>query len=186
MGRNGWAAYSDKMIYSSKEDSLLLERAVKRESKGKVVLDMGAGSGMQSEAAIKSGAKFVLACDINSGFLKEIKDSRIKKAVSDLFSKIKGKFDLIIFNPPYLPRDEREDRQSALSTTGGRLGDEIILRFLREVKNHLSKNGKILIVISSLTPKDRIMNILKNKKLKKKTLLKEKLFMEELEVWEIK
>ena len=33
----------------------------------------------------------------------------------DLFSKIKGKFDLIIFNPPYLPLDELEDLDYQIS-----------------------------------------------------------------------
>jgi release factor glutamine methyltransferase len=50
-----------------------------------------------------------------------------------------------------LPDDPIEPEDSKLSTTGGIEGPEIIARFLKEAKDHLNKNGKILLIISSLT-----------------------------------
>lgn len=173
------------MIYQPLEDSYLLEKEVKKRAKGKNVLDVGCGSGIQALAALKSGAKEVLAVDTDEESVKFCKSKGINCVKSNLFSKIKKgkKFDLIIFNPPYLPEDEREDSESSLATSGGKKGDEIIVRFLKEVGNNLEEDGEILLVVSSLTPSARIEKVLKEKKLKKKVVTSEKFFMEKLEVW---
>ncbi len=173
------------MIYSPREDSFLLEIEVKKYAKDKTVLDMGSGSGIQAKAALSSGAKSILAADIDAGAIKELKKQKIPAVQSDLFSKIKGKFDLIIFNPPYLPEDKREDKESQLATAGGRHGDEIILRFIRYAKSHLTKDGIILMVISSLTPQKKILALLKRQKLNHQILSSERFFFETLEVWKI-
>ena len=92
---------------------------------------------------------------------------------------------VIIFNPPYLPEDKREDAESARNTSGGKRGDEIILRFLKDAGKHLNTNGAILLIVSSLTPKNRILSVLRRKDLKKKIITEKKIFMESLEVWKI-
>ena len=174
------------MIYQPAEDSYLLEKQVKRFASSKTFLDMGAGTGIQSKAAIKSGASSVLAADINQESIKYLKKQNISTIKSNLFSNIKSNFDLIAFNPPYLPKDKREPPASQLATTGGKHGDEVILRFLKQAPLRLNKNGIILLVISSLTPKTRILQLLKKLKLKKQILSSKKLFMEKLDVWKIK
>lgn len=179
------------MIYRPAEDSYLLEKEVKLLAKNKSVLDIGSGSGIQALAALSSGASSVTASDINPEVVKHLnklkKDNKnIKVIQSDLFSKIEGKFDLIVFNPPYLPEDEREDEESALTTTGGKNGDEIILEFLNQSVNHLNKNGMILLLVSSLTPKLRINNLLINLGLDHEVLSSEVIFFESLDVWLIK
>lgn len=173
------------MIYQPSDDSYLLEKYVSNFAKGKKVLDMGSGSGIQALSAINSNASSVLAADINPESIKFLKDRGITAIKSNLFSNIKGKFDLIIFNPPYLPQDSREDKASQLATTGGKNGDEIILRFLKNVKSHLNDGGIILLLLSSLTPREKIDSILNKNKLKKEILGKKKLFMESLEVWKL-
>lgn len=164
------------MIYESSDDSFLLLKYVKDYAKGKV-LDLGTGSGILAKEALKY-TKDVLASDILNLNFKDIKFIK-----SDLFENIKGKFNFIIFNPPYLPKDKREDLESALSTTGGKYGYEIIERFLNELKKHLKKNGKCLIVFSSLTNKNKIDKLIKKNKLKFECLEKKKLFFEELYVY---
>ncbi len=173
------------MIYSPSEDSYLLEEEVVKYSRGKKVLDVGSGSGIQAETALKNGANSVLAVDINLEAVKLLKVKGIRAVKSDLFSNVKTKFDLIVFNPPYLPEDEREDSESSLITSGGKKGDEIILRFLKSVKKYMNKDGIILIVISSLTLQKRILKILKEKKLIRKIVAMKKVFMEELQIWKI-
>jgi len=96
-----------------------------------------------------------------------------------LFEKIKSKFPLIIFNPPYLPEDSQEPKESRIATTGGKKGSEIINKFLQQAKKHLNPDGKIFLITSSLTRKINWQNY------KKELLGKKKLFMEELCVWEI-
>lgn len=173
------------MIYSPSEDSFLILEQVKKYSKNKVVLDMGSGSGILAQSAKTSGAKSVLACDINNESVKYLNSIGIKAVKSNLFSKIKGKFDLIIFNPPYLPRDLREDKESALATTGGKIGDEILLKFIKKATSYLNKEGIILILVSSLTPMNRIDKLIEKSKLKKQLLSSKKIFFEELYVMKL-
>ena len=178
-------------IYQPSEDSYLLSEVLKQYCKKKSVLDMGSGSGILAETAIKAKAKSVLAVDINSESIKLLsskfkKNKKIKIIKSNLFSKIpkNKKFDIIVFNPPYLPLDKREPLDSRKATTGGKKGDEIILRFLKQAK-HLSKDGLILLLTSSLTPEERIIHLLKSLKLNRALLSQKKLFMETLFVWKI-
>lgn len=173
------------MIYEPREDSLLLKKYVKKLSRNKSFLDIGSGSGILAETAIKAKAKLVLASDIDPESVKLLKQKNIKAVKSDLFANIKEKFDLIVFNPPYLLKDEREDKESKRVTTGGKKGDEIILKFLKQAPKHLNKNGKILLIISSLTPKNRINHLLKNQNLKRKILEAQSFFFEKIECWEI-
>jgi len=174
------------MIYTPREDSFLLEKEVKKYAKEKSFLDLGAGSGIQAKAALSAKAKSILCADVNEEALIELKSQGFKTRKSNLFSKIKEKFDLIAFNPPYLPEDKREDKKSALATTGGKKGDEITAKFLKNVKKHLNKNGIILLLLSSLTPKERILKIIKKNSFNHKVLSSQKFFFEILEVWEIK
>lgn len=175
------------MIYEPREDSYLLEEQVKKYSKEKSFLDMGAANGIQSLSALKAGAKSILAVDIQLEVTKFLKNKGISTIQSDIFSNIKEnqKFDLIAFNPPYLPKDKKEDKESSIITSGGKKGDEIILRFLKQAPKHLNKNGKILTVISSLTPRHRIEILLRKLNLRKNILSQQDLFMEKLEVWEV-
>jgi release factor glutamine methyltransferase len=152
-------------IYEPQEDSFLLREQVIKYSKGKV-LDIGTGSGIQAIAAAKK-ADEVLAVDIDS-YAVEFADSHAKGAginnirfrKSDLFSKVKGKFNLIIFNPPYLPEEKGEEKSVAKKISGGKKGYEIIERFFSETNAHLEDKGKILIVFSSLTNKDKVDEII--------------------------
>jgi len=175
------------MIYTPREDSYLIENQVKKYAKDKSFLDIGTGSGILALSAQSFGAKSVLASDINQESVNSVNKLKLPIQViqSDLFSNIRGKFDLIAFNPPYLPKDENEDEKSALSTSGGKLGDELVLRFLNNAGNRLASNGNILLLLSSLTPRERIISTLKNKHLNYEILDKQKLFMESLEVWKI-
>ena len=65
------------MIYEPKEDSFLLEKAVKKYAKSKSILDMGSGSGVQAKAALKSGALSVLAVDIDKKAVDGLKKQGI-------------------------------------------------------------------------------------------------------------
>jgi len=66
-------------------------------------------------------------------------------------------------------------------TTGGKKGNEIILRFLIQAKGHLNKKGKIFLITSSLSPN------LNFEKLgyKAEEIGCEKLFFERLCIWEL-
>jgi len=165
------------MIYEAREDSFLLMKYIKNYAKGEI-LDVGTGSGILAKEASKHGN--VLAVDIDQDALDLVKKLGIKARKSYLFSNVKESFDLIIFNPPYLPEDQEEDEDSKKITTGGKNGYEIIERFFSQAKKYLKKDGKILIVFSSLT--GDVFKIMEKYGFEFRILEKEKLFFEELYV----
>ena len=141
------------MIYGPREDSFLLQKIVKQEVKSTdKVLDMGTGSGIQAITASEV-SNDVTEVDVNPECIEKLNNPKIKTVLSSLFAKVEGKFDLILFNPPYLPRDPDEPEDSALATTGGEKGSEIIEEFLNQAKAHLTENGRILLLYSSLSGK---------------------------------
>ncbi|MBR9678309.1 MAG: methyltransferase [Nanoarchaeota archaeon] len=138
-------------FYEPAEDSYLLQKWVKKLARGKV-LDMGCSSGILARTAKESGAEEVVGVDVNPLAVKAANHDykSIKFFVSDLFEKIREKFDLIIFNPPYLPKDDREPLGwGKVATT---FEPNVFEKFLRKSKEHLRKSGKILLLLSSLTP----------------------------------
>ncbi|MDD5086583.1 MAG: 50S ribosomal protein L11 methyltransferase [Candidatus Nanoarchaeia archaeon] len=189
-------------VYEPMEDSLLLEKHVKKYSKNSV-LDMGTGSGIQAIAASEN-ADFVVALDISDQAVQKAKSNIKKQGIknifvfkSDLFSffsdskliknikktKIKNfllkkpKFQLIIFNPPYLPKDEGiEDK----SIYGGIKGHETLEKFFSQVGLYLKEKGKILIVFSSLTNKDKVDSIINKYGFEFKKIDEEKISFETL------
>ncbi|MBT3582279.1 methyltransferase, partial [Candidatus Woesearchaeota archaeon] len=103
-------------VYEPMEDSKLMQKAVQLRAKGKSILDVGTGSGIQAISASLAGAKEVWACDINPEAVKCAKANATSNKVevnviqSNLFENVpKKKFDLIVFNPPYLPSDGKHD-----------------------------------------------------------------------------
>jgi release factor glutamine methyltransferase len=169
------------MIYSPAEDSYLMAEVlgIKLESKGAKILDMGTGSGYIIESLKKWGFENLSGVDVNKEAVELCRKKRLDVCYSDLFSSVDGKFDVIIFNPPYLPKDSREDDESSLVTTGGEKGSEIINRFLSEARGHLSPDGKIFLLTSSLTSGIEWSGY------KKKLVGEKKLFFEKLEMWEL-
>lgn len=177
------------LIYSPEEDSFLLEEIIKKQIPSLLksnpqlsFLEIGVGSGIQLNAAKKLGIKKenIFGVDINVDAVSHCKKQDFNCIESNLFEKIKNTFDIIIFNPPYLPEDENpEDGESKLITTGGKNGSEIINKFLIQAKKHLNENGKIFLLISSLTKGINWNGY------HKKLLANKKLFFEELKVYEL-
>jgi len=175
-------------MYKPRQDSFLLEQYVKL-AKGKV-LDIGTGSGILALTASKNPkVKSVLAVDVDKGSINycenNVHDKKVKFAVSNLFENVKGKFDTIIFNPPYLPNEREIDIQDK-ALYGGKKGYEIIERFLAEAKTHLNKDGVILLLFSSQTDKAKVDLIIKKSGFKSKLLEKKHVFFEDLYVYSLK
>ena len=122
-------------VYFPMEDSMLLAAAVPRIS-GKKVLEIGCGSGIISMVMAKSNS--VTAADVNPAAAAAAKRNatanglEINVVVSDLFSGIRGSFDCIIFNPPYLPAEEDD-----MTYSGGADGREVIKKFAAGCREHL-------------------------------------------------
>ena len=119
------------------------------------VLDMGTGSGVQAVAAAKkSNVVCVVAVDIDPEAVeaarRRAEEAQVSKKMrfvnSDLFNNVQGRFDWIVFNPPYLPSEANIKDQT---WDGGKTGSETTLRFLKGAKKHLAPGGSILLIYSS-------------------------------------
>ncbi len=179
------------MIYQPAEDSFLMSRILKeqvpnllKENPDLNFLEIGAGSGIHLETAKSLGIKIenIFSSDIDKKSVSHCNLLGFNCIHSDLFENISGKYDLIIFNPPYLPDDAREPKSSKLATTGGKKGNEIILRFLEQAKNYLKIDGKIFLITSSLAEDVNFKKL----NYKAKEIGCEKLFFERLCIWELK
>ncbi len=173
-------------IYEPAEDSYLMQEILKKQivnllkkNKNMNFLEIGCGSGIQLQTALKSGIKKenISSVDINKKAVKHCRKLKFNCIQSNLFESIKGKYNLIVFNPPYLPENKDEPQSSQLATTGGKKGSEIINKFLKQAKDYLKENGKIFLITSSLTKGIKWMSW------KKELLGKKKLFFEEVYCW---
>ncbi|MFH1608341.1 MAG: HemK2/MTQ2 family protein methyltransferase [archaeon] len=176
------------MIYPPSEDSFLMSRILKQQLPNLLeknpdlkFLEIGAGSGIHLQTVLELGVtkQNIYSCDISPDAIRHCKRLGFNCVHSDLFENISGKFNLIIFNPPYLPEDKQEPLDSQIATTGGKKGSEIINKFLKQVKNHLTSDSKIFLITSSLAKGVKWGNY------DKKLLGKKKLFFEELRVWKV-
>jgi release factor glutamine methyltransferase len=178
-------------VYLPREDSFLLEKYTSEYAKkDSLVLDMGTGSGIQGIAAAKKGAK-VVSVDINPkaiGYAREeAKKENLKNIAfveSDLFKKIKKmRFDLIIFNPPYLPEEEGIENIALFSR---KQGTQTTVDFIKGANDYLAPDGTILLIKSSLAKTFHIDEEIKQCLLVTKTLETCHIFFEDISVIEIK
>ncbi|MBU2561464.1 MAG: methyltransferase [Nanoarchaeota archaeon] len=182
-------------MYEPAEDSFLIQKEVKRLAKGRV-LDMGAGSGILAETALKSKkVKSVLGVDIKKEAVEHcrnsIKSKKAKFMVSDLFTKVpKPKpgqlFDTIIFNPPYLPEQEGELWELKTNIAGGKHGYETISRFLSGVNEYLAPDGIILLLFSTITGKMQVDALISQHMMEFEQLNKMNISFEQLYVYRIR
>ena len=143
---------TSSQVYPVEEDTLLLLRAAQAECRpGDRILEIGCGSGHISEHLSRTAE--VLATDINPHAVRAARDLGIEVIRSDLFAGICGRFDLVIFNPPYLPTapDERIDDWLEYALDGGPNGRAVIARFIGGIGNVLAPGGRFLLLVSSLT-----------------------------------
>ena len=137
--------FRSEEVYTPEEDTFLLLNSALAEAKSEDrVLEVGCGSGVISrELALMVESQ--LATDINPHAVRATKAKGIDTVRADLFQGIRGKFDLILFNPPYLPTDEaeRSDQWINYALDGGESGRETIDRFLKNLPDHLRRPGII-------------------------------------------
>ncbi len=145
----------DENVYEPREDSFLLADNL-QVNKGEKILEIGTGAGLIAILAAKRGGK-VIAIDINGfaiGCARKNAERNGAKEIDfrtgNLFEPLKKgeKFDLIVFNPPYLPREEKyTEKPIDLSYNSS----ETLQKFLEQYKKFLKKGGRAVIVNSSIS-----------------------------------
>jgi release factor glutamine methyltransferase len=144
--------YDPSQVYQPEADTyLLLDEAVKEVQGGDRVLEVGTGSGLIA-ATMRKGARTV-ATDINPHAAVSAHRQGIDIVRCNLMDALCGEFDLILFNPPYLPTGphERIDDWLEYALDGGETGRATLERFAAGAGRVLAPGGRILVLISSLT-----------------------------------
>jgi len=115
------------------------------------VLDLGTGSGVCAIFAARH-ARRVVAVDINAAAVRcaginarlNHLEQRIDVRHGDLFAPVRGeRFDLVVFNPPFLRAAPRSDRDRAWRST------DVAERFAAQLGDHLKPGGSALLVLST-------------------------------------
>ena len=175
-------------VYESAEDTFLLADNLDIQS-GELVLELGTGCGLLSILAAKSGAR-VVSTDINPAAIECASENAVDNGVSDLidfrlgdlFEPVEGeRFEVIIFNPPYLPVEPEEILGTPIDRAweAGEDGRAVIDRFLAGFERHLKPKGRVHFVQSSLSGISKTLKILEARGFKVKTV-REGLSFEEL------
>ena len=172
-------------VYKPAEDSFLLAENLLVE-KGDAVLDLGTGTGILALTAAEKADR-VVGTDINPIAVELARENARVNGIGnaefiqcDLFPPGNERFDLIVFNPPYLPVKEPGLLEKAWS--GGEGGIEIIERFLDSVSDYLKDDGVFELLVSSLGDMERIDELMKKNQIEYEIIAKRKLFFEELSV----
>lgn len=134
-------------------------------SKNINILDIGTGSGC---IAITLKKKLpdsnVTATDISDAALEVAKINAYKNNVQisflngNLLDPVKGKYDLIISNPPYISYDEKIDdlvkkNEPNIALYASNKGLDCYVRILKKIKKHLNKKYLIAFEIGELQGK---------------------------------
>ena len=184
-------------VYLPSDDTeMLAQAAVENVPAGSSVLEIGTGSGAVILSLAKSGKKFgeLMTVDIEPSAIEAAKNNaktnKIDSAgfcVSDLFDSLpaRSRFDFILFNPPYLPTSKMDKVKGSLNSAldGGPDGLRVVRRFLAEAGSHLVPGGKILLIVSSLQPKEKLEALLQKHHFAYHSLSSKSFFFERLEVW---
>jgi len=151
-------------VYQPEADTYLLLKTAKKEvHSGEIVLEVGTGSGLISAELQKNA--HVFATDINPHACLSAKGMGIEVIRTDLMAGICGSFDLIIFNPPYLPTppDERINDWFEYALDGGESGRETIENFASDLCRIMTRFGRALVLVSSLTEISEVQKLFAEK-----------------------
>ncbi|WP_405324082.1 HemK2/MTQ2 family protein methyltransferase [Methanobrevibacter sp.] len=179
---------TDDLVYIPSDDTFLLAENLEIK-KGQSVLEIGTGSGLVSMYASLL-TDDVTATDINYNALELAEKNfklnnigTIKLEFGDLFEPVKDKkFDVILFNTPYLPTDSDDIINDDLNYAfdGGLDGRKVIDRFINQVSNHLNEKGIVQIIQSSLSDNDRTLHMFDRNGFIAEIAASEKFFFEEI------
>jgi release factor glutamine methyltransferase len=149
---------------------------------GDRVLDLGCGSGVCGIFCAPK-AREVVAVDISAAAVRNTQENykrlglgNVRILQSDMFSRVDGKFDLILANPPYIAADfKNEEEQFATSTrylpalfaeagqrltSDGRLLVQFPIWFRRRIERLAARHGLQVVAVRRLPPKSLGLSLL--------------------------
>jgi release factor glutamine methyltransferase len=153
-------------VYEPAEDSFIFAENLNVQGDDSV-LDMGTGCGILGILAAER-ANEVVAVDVNPYAVRcareNAKLNRVQNKIyyvqGDLFTPLSDgfKFDVVLFNAPYLPAEENEKESwIGRAWAGGATGRRVIDRFISEVPSYLKQRGRVLLLQSTLADVDETL-----------------------------
>jgi release factor glutamine methyltransferase len=155
-----------------KETVFWVKRVIKdicKKGENFTFLDVFSGSGCIGLAVLENCSKWAkmgVFSDVDERFVKQAKinlklnrinPKKYRVIQSDIFKKVRGRFDYIFANPPYVGLDNRHlvqesvlDWEPLIAIFGGEDGLSYIRKFLKDAKKHLNKGGKIYLEFDHL------------------------------------
>ena len=157
----------ERVLIPRPETEEMAMMAVAIAEEGNNILDLCTGSGALAIAIYKelerSNRKVKMtAVDISADALElakenaEANEADILFIQSDLFSRIRGRFDVIVSNPPYIPtaeidtlQREVKDYEPRLALDGGADGLDIYRRIAAEASKYLNRGGTLIMEVGA-------------------------------------
>jgi release factor glutamine methyltransferase len=191
------------LLYLPSEDSILLADCLKDYS-GDKALDIGVGSGIITQTLCENFKK-VVGTELAFEMLEKCKEDVVSNTSKDSEKKLENErgfelvcadaasafrdniFDLVVSNPPYLPEDYDNEGMKIHDEAiyGGKSGIEVTLKIIKSSLSTLKREGKLLIIVSSLSNISRLQELLELLNLNVKKIVEKRLFFETLSVVEI-
>ncbi len=178
-GRPLWYVYGDTDFCGYKikvDERVLIPRPETEEmtmmvvaaaEEGNAILDLCTGSGAIAIAAYKELEKRgkpckVTAVDISEDALALAKENALANEAdilfirSDMFSRIRGRFDVIVSNPPYIPsadvdglQEEVKNYEPRLALDGGADGLDFYRKIAAEVSKYINRGGTLIMEVGA-------------------------------------
>ena len=161
-------AVSPAALIPRADTECLCEAALAVLKPGMRVLDLCTGTGALA-IALKKHCPGVEVCasDLSVDALALARENAIRNGADvrffsgDLFTPLRGeRFDLIVSNPPYIPRGELPGLQAEvrfepdMALDGGEDGLDFYRRIAAEAPEHLNRNGWLMLEIGSTQAQD--------------------------------
>jgi release factor glutamine methyltransferase len=151
------------------------------------ILDMGSGCGVCALHAAKYACR-VVAVDINPAAVRCTRlnallnslDDKVDARHGDLFEPVREeRFDLILFNPPFLRGAPRTDRERAWRST------DVAERFAAALGAHLKPGGCALVVLSTFGEPGRFLGAFRRNELVVSALAERHFVNERLAIFKV-
>ena len=152
--------------------------------KGKAVLEVGCGSGLLSMIVASKGA-MVTSVDISSTAIEcthqNAKANGLNQQMqikqSDLFEGISNEsnFDLIVWNPPFFPKEPSEESGRAWNAGEGYL---LLKRFADQAIRYVAPGGKLLLLLTDKVDEKQVLDFFLNPGFSIRTVLTKRSFFE--------
>lgn len=154
---------NENVLIPRLDTEILVEKLIeeiKSRSGNVKILDIGTGSGAIAITVAKETKAKVTAVDVSLKALEIAKQNaklnqvEVEFVLSDLFENVKGKYDIIVSNPPYIESakinklmPEVRDFEPILALDGGKTGLDFYKRIVDNVSRFLKPKGKLFFEI---------------------------------------